>query len=388
MVKRGAFFKPETPTIDMQYPAYFDPEGKNPKWDPTQKSHQEWHDLVVGEMDNTCANAGIVHDVYSKISIQGPKATEFLDRILTCAVPKKPGNAKLGYVCAANGTLMNECTVTTRAENDFYYCGQLGHGQYEMDLLLPLREELGYSADEVSIINDSQHYELLHVPGPKSEDVLREVMGNEAVDTPLFKMKNLVIDGIPMEVVRMSFTGMPGWEFHVPSEHSATVYNKIIDHPASKAAGLKPYGLLAVAGMRMDMHYRTSADVKGYAHYAEMSIDQFTSPKKKAREGFHGCDNSFEPKQEMVCLDIDTQPGYEWTLTFSPGSPILNAAGDKIGHTTSAAYGNRSKRTGAWALMYGRNLDGEVAFCEAEGQKMAAKVLRTPLVDFNQCHAN
>jgi len=378
MVARGAYFKPEMPETDMQYPAYYDPNGTNPKWDPTQKTHHEWHELVKGEMDNTVANAGIVQDVYSKISITGPKSKEFLSKILTCAVPGKVGNAKLGYVCRADGQLMNECTIANRGENDYYYCGQLGWGQYEMDLLLPLRESLGYSADEVVINNYSHHYELLHVPGPKAKQIVTEVMGADAADLDLFKFKKLTIDGIEMEIFRMSFTGMPGWEFHVPAEHAGTVWDKICDHPFSVESGLKPYGLLAVAGLRIEQHYRVSADVKNVSHYSEMSIDRFVSPKKREKSGFHGCDNSVVPKKELCYLAVDTLPGYEWTLTFSPGSPVfLN--GQQVGATTSSAWAGRSKTTHAVAMLDQRDL-GDGLSIKVEGQEFPARVLREPLV--------
>jgi glycine cleavage system aminomethyltransferase T len=213
LLQRGAHFKPEMPTTDMQYPTYFDPAG-TVKWDPKQTSHHEWHDLVMAEMANTAANAGIIHDVYSKIFITGPKAKEFLTRIATCVIAKNVGDVRMGYVLRRDGQLMNEATIGTRGENDYYYCGQLGHGAYEMNLLPPLREELGYTAEEVVIENASQHYELIHVAGPKCKEILAEVMGQEVVDVPVFKFKNLTIDGIPMEVFRMSFTGMVGYEFH------------------------------------------------------------------------------------------------------------------------------------------------------------------------------
>jgi len=381
MLKRGAFFKPEMPTTDMQYPVWFDPDGKNLKWDPKEVHDQEWRDHVMAEMANTASNAGIIHDVYSKIFITGPKAKEFLSKITTCVLAKTVGDVRMGYVCRADGQLMNEATIATRGENDYYYCGQLGHGKYEMDLLLPLRDELGYTAEDVDIENASQHFELIHVAGPKCTELLAEVMGQEAVDTPVFKFRNLTIDGIPLECFRMSFTGMVGYEFHVPTEHAAAIYNKICDHPASVKAGLKPHGLFAVAGLRIEQFYRISADVKDIAHYKEMSVDRFMSQKKRAESLFHGCDESFVPQKEFLYLVVDTPKGYEWTLTFSPQSPIfLN--GEQVGHTTSSAVGGQSLRTHACALMYKRDISGDLVI-EAHGQKFPAKVLKEPLVRYS-----
>lgn len=388
MVARGAFFAPgfgayTADGVEMQYPAYYVPPGEPfPKWDPKQVSHHDWHQIVKAEMDNNLRNAGIIQDVYSKISVFGPKAREFLDRTVTCIVPKVVGNARLGYVCDRDGMLRNELTIATRAENDFYYCGQGGQGQYEHCLLARIRDEMGYSDSDVNIVNESHHYELIHVCGPKARKILTEVVGKEVTDVPLFKFRRLTVGGVDMEVFRMSFTGQKGWELHVPVEHVHAIYEELLNHPVSKAEGLKPYGVLAVNGLRIEQHYRVKSDVQAVSHYRNMSIGRFMSKKKAESSVFNGADNDYVPTNEFLFVEVDTPPGYEWTLTFSPKSPVfLN--GEEIGRTTSAGWGPITKRTHAGVFLSALDLPhGQELSIQAHGQEFSARVLRTPPIEF------
>lgn len=267
-----------------------------------------------------------------------------MNKISTRNVPRssssvdKHGQCRLAYVCNSSGQVMNDISISVRAENDIYIIGLGGWGKWEMDLLESLRDELGYTTAQVVITNVSHDTELIHIMGPKSVEIVEQVLSEDIVKIPFMHHARVKVDNMPFEVQRMSYSGLPGFELHVPLEHVQTMYERIMDHPVSKACSLRPHGACAVQGLRTEMWYRGSADVKNIGHYSEVMIDKFIYKKKN----FHGINPDYKPKKMVVMLDVDTGKGWEWAMHTGKYSVCAN--GKEVGKTLSSAYGGRSKR--------------------------------------------
>jgi glycine cleavage system aminomethyltransferase T len=380
--KYGARFKPGAE--DYHMPPFYGGDSA-PAWeDPTKtaKPNLAWADHVMGEMENTIKNAGIESCIYAKVDVKGRKATEFMNRISTRNVPRTSsskdvhGQCRLAYVCKTDGQVMNDVSISTRADNDLYIIGLGGWGKWEMDLLESLRVELGYTAAQVQLTNVSHDLELIHVMGPKAVEIMEQVMTPDIVKIPFMHHGRVEVEGRPFEVQRMSYSGLPGFELHIPIEHSKFFYERLMDHPFSKAANLKPHGACAVQGLRSEMWYRGSADVKNIGHYSEVMIDKFIYKKKT----FHGMDSKGKGKQ-VVMLDVNTPKGWEWGLHL--GKYKVFADGKEVGTTLSSAYGGRSKKVHAFA-----NLDagvvgpGKSFTIQCHGQEFPATQLEKEYVAF------
>lgn len=213
--------------------------------------------------------------------------------------------------------------------------------------------------------------------GPKVIEILGKVLNKDVVEVPFMHFAPVTVDGIPMEVYRMSYSGLPGFELHVPVEHAPTLYNRIVDDPVSRQAGLKPHGLQAVQGLRSEMWFRGSADVKNVGHYAEIMIDKFVLKGKD----FHGRNPDYVPKKEVVMLDVETGKGWEWALHGGKYPVFQN--GKQVGVTLSSAYGGRSRRTHAFVNLDGVGLGASPFTIQAHGQEFPAKELAEPLVPFS-----
>jgi glycine cleavage system aminomethyltransferase T len=345
VLEYGARFKPGTD--DYHMPPYYGGDSA-PAWEcPTKvaKPNLAWHDHVMAEMDNTIKNAGIESCIYAKVDIRGRKAKEFVNKISTRNVPGKIGQCRLAYVCKANGQVMNDISISTRADDNLYIIGLGGWGKWEMDLLESLREELGYTPAQVQITNVSHDLELVHVMGPKSKEILERVLGPQVTSMEFMHFGKPTVDNMTFEVQRMSYSGLPGFELHIPAEHADTIYRRLMDDPFSREAGLKPHGACAVQGLRTEMWYRGSADVKNIGHYSEVMIDRFIYKKKT----FHGQDPSYAPKKQVVMLNVHTPKGWEWGL--HTGKYKIYKNGEECGITLSSAYGGRSRLVHAFSFI-------------------------------------
>lgn len=377
VLKYGGCYRPGVE--DAHMPPFYGGD-KAPAWeDPTKvgKPNLAWAEHVMGEMENTMANAGIESCVYAKVDVKGRKAKEFLNRISTRNVPGKIGQCRLAYVCNKDGKVMNDVSLSTRTENDIYVIGLGGWGKWEMDLLEGLREELGYTPANVQLTNVSHDLEIIHVMGPKSKKILETALGPQVTSMEFMHFGQPVVDGMAFEVQRMSYSGLPGFELHVPVEYAPTIYSRIMDHPFSQEAGIKPHGLCAVQGLRTEMWYRGSADVKAIGHYSEVMIEKFIYSKKS----FHGIDPSYKPKKLVVMLDVDTGKGWEWALHNGKYKIFKN--GSEVGGTLSSAYGGRSKKVHAFAFIDAASCgNGEKFTIQAHGQEFPAVQMAEPVVPF------
>jgi len=376
--KHGGRYKPGDENAHM--PPFYGGDSA-PAWeDPTKvgKPNLAWADHVMAEMDNTVKNAGIESCVYAKVDIKGRKATEFMNKISTRNVPKKIGQCRLSYVCNKDGKVMNDVSVSVRAENDLYVIGLGGWGKWEMDLLEGLRDELGYTPANVQITNVSHDLEIIHVMGPKSKAILEKTLGPQVTSMEFMHFGKPTVDDMTFEVQRMSYSGLPGFELHVPVEYAPTIYARIMDHPFSKEQGLKPHGLCAVQGLRTEMWYRGSSDVKAIGHYSEVWIDKFIYKKKT----FHGMTPDYKPQKFVVMLEVDTGKGWEWALHNGKYKVFSN--GTEVGTTLSSAYGARSRRVHAFAFLDTASTgDGAKFTIQAHGQEFPATQLVEPYVAFS-----
>lgn len=370
--KYGANFFPGNP--DYHWLPYYGGEAA-PAWEfPKDKPNVGWKDHVEAECQNAMANCSVDLPVFGLLDVQGPKAHEFIGKVCTKKASMKEGDIRLIYTLTKDGTLWNDCSLNTRAENDIYFIGLAGFGKYEVDQMEGLRTELGYSSDDVSIKNISYDMGLFHVFGPKAPKILSEIIGPEVLDVPFFKFRSMSVKGIPIEAYSMSYAGLPGWELHTTKEYAPQLYDLLMSHSVSQAEGLKPCGVIGIQAFRTEMWFRGTPDVKGVCHYKEGLIEHACGKNHT----FYGMDDSFTKKKQLVMLKVDTPKDYEWSL-YGAQYPLFQD-GKEVGKTLHSAWGPRAQATHAWALV-DVNIagDGKPLCIHAHDTEMPAVQLAKPI---------
>jgi len=374
LLKHGANFFPHNP--DYHWLPYYGGSSA-PKWEnPKDVPNVGWADHVQGEVDNAMVNCGIDLPVFGVLDVKGPKAFEFLDRICTRKCSRKAGIIRLGYTLNKDGVMWNDVSLNTRGENDMYFIGLAGFGKYEMDQLEGLQGELGYTSDDVQLVNKSYDQQLMHIFGPKAPKILREVLGQEVVDVPHFQFRKMTVKGIPIEAYHMSYAAVPGWELHTPKEYGPALYDLLLNHPVSKAEGFKPCGVMGMQSLRTEMFFRGTPDVKGVAHYSEGMIEKSIAKN----HNFFGMNPEYERQKQVVVMTVDVPKGYEWSL-FGAQYPVYHN-GQQVGHTLHSAFGGRSKKTHAFAVIDAKVEGAGKSFViHAHEKEMPSLQLAKPLVE-------
>jgi len=334
---------------------------------PSQRTFYDhpWAPYAESEADHLLRSVGVGYSSFAKLSVRSTDgtdaATRLLERCTTNTLPKQPGRCRLTYATTRAGKVLAEFTITRRGApelQDFYLVGSRDYAQHDLAWLEQQARELvaagEIGANSVALADETDTIEILHVAGVHAADLVAELCP-EAEAVPFLQMREVDFLGVRALVFRVSFTGEAGFELHVATDDAVSLWERIWDHPASSAMGLAPFGSAAVNSLRIEKAFRIKSDLD-YAHWTEAGIEPFVAlGRKNETMRFLGRDSP-PPKagRRHAVFAVQTTEAHAWSV---PGdSPVLNAAGDVVGFTTTSARGAVTGQT--IALGYIKSDDG------------------------------
>jgi glycine cleavage system aminomethyltransferase T len=171
--------------------------------------------------------------------------------------------------------------------------------------------------------------------GPNARKVISGLtetdMSNEAF--PYGAVKELLIDGIPCTLFRISYVGELGWEIYTKMEHGLRLWDTI--HAAGQAHGIIPVGMGVYAvTARLEKGYRLmGAELESEYNPVEAGLDR---PKVKSAD-FIGKEAYLAARAEGACaklctLTMNSQVSASGIKRYPTGGnePILTLGGDRI----------------------------------------------------------
>ena len=193
--------------------------------------------------------------------------------------------------------------------------------------------------DAHAIVTDvTSGYTLMNIQGPKSRQLVsRLTTANVSKDAfPYMTAQNIDIGYAVVQVMRVTYEGELGFEFYVPAEFSAHVYEAVVE--AGQDLGLRHAGFQALNSLRIEKAYRE------YGH----DMDSEDTPleaglgwavKFDKPGGFIGREALLRHKQSgplkyrmVLFLLEDPEP-----LLF--GNEIIYRDGEYVGYLQTGAYG-------------------------------------------------
>ena len=255
--------------------------------------HRPWYfarddetisEAYVREADTTRKSVGLC-DVTSlgKIAVQGPDATELLNRIYTNPFAKLPiGKARYGIMLRDDGVVMDDGTTWRLSETEYFMTTTTVHAAK----VLAFMEELlhtRWSDLRVHVTSVSEQWAGCAVAGPKSRDVLRACVQNPAMMSneafPFMGVREGLLKGnIPCRIARISFSGEMAYEVYVASDYAPAMMDLLHDQAISFDGCL--YGLEALGTLRIEKGHVTGAELDGRVTIDDAGLGKMASPKK------------------------------------------------------------------------------------------------------------
>ena len=241
-------------------------------------------EAYVREAATTRASVGLC-DVTSlgKISVQGPDATEFLNRIYTNPFAKLPiGKARYGIMLRDDGIVMDDGTTWRLGDSDYFMTTTTAHAGPVLAWLEELLQTR-WPDLKVHVTSVSDQWAGCAVAGPQSRATLEDcVVDKRAVSNdvlPFMGVIETVLRGdIPCRIARISFSGEMAYEVYVPSDYGPALMDLLWDAVAPKAGCL--YGLEALGTMRIEKGHVTGVELDGRTTIEDAGLGKMASTKK------------------------------------------------------------------------------------------------------------
>ncbi|MBC6438993.1 MAG: DUF1989 domain-containing protein [Rhodospirillales bacterium] len=188
-----------------------------------------------------------------KVEINGPDATELMQRTLTRNV-RRLSDLEVVYsaMCYEHGGMIDDGTLFRLSETGYRWIGGSDHGA---EWLRQKAREWGLRA---LVRNSTDQLHNISVQGPKSRDVLKDIVWTASARPALDEIdwfRSTIgrigdHNGIPLVVSRTGYTGELGYEVWCHPRHAEQVWDAVFE--AGAPCGIVPLGLDALDMLRIE----------------------------------------------------------------------------------------------------------------------------------------
>ncbi|MFX0541093.1 GcvT family protein [Roseovarius sp. S4756] len=327
----------------LEVPLYFAPEGFAERGSLKRSNA---HDIVGEECRAVRGAAGLLDiTAFSRYEVTGPKATEWLDRMLASRLPK-PGRARLAPMLGHDGRLKGDLTVFNwgpdEVGNPVYWL--MGSYYLRAWHMRWFNDHLSEGAAVRDLSDDTVGFALA---GPKSREILQKLCPADLSALSFMGCGELDVGLIRAKVGRLSVTGELGYEIHCHSSEHIGLRRALLK--AGADLGLREVGMNALLSLRLEKSFGIwSAEfTQGYTA-AMTGMDRWIDWQKPdfiGRDAALAERDGAGPAKVLVTLEVDADgadaSGYE---------PVwMN--GEMVGFVTSGGYGHSLGQSLAMALV-------------------------------------
>jgi sarcosine oxidase subunit alpha len=386
---RGALFDPVRTTAmhdrAVDEGAVFEDVGEWKRARYFPRAGEDLHAAVAREAAATRASCGMFDaSTLGKIEVAGPDAAVFLDRIYVNRLATLPvGRCRYAVMLSEAGFVMDDGVVARLAEDRFHVTTTTGGAarvQHHMEDYL----QTEWPDLRVWLTSTTEHWAVIAVQGPKAREVLAPLADGDisAAALPHMAVRTMAVAGAPARLMRVSFTGEPGFEVNVPARHAPALWDALRARVA--AVGGTVYGTEAMHVLRAEKGFV----IVGQETDGTVTPGDLGLPQGMAKADFVGKRSLLRPdmlaadRRQLVGLLTDDpaivpEEGAQLVgeASQAPGAPAL-------GHVTSAYRSPALGRSIALALLAGgRARIGERVFVAGARGAMAVTVTAPVFLD-------
>ena len=346
------------------------PDGRVVEKNSFRRSN--YFDFVGDECRHVHEHVGVLDmSAFSKATVSGRGAEEWLNSIVANNVPKSVGRIGLCHMLSLNGGVRAEFTIYKRAENSYYLVFAGASERHDWDYLTKLAPKDG----SVTLQKITTQMGVLVLAGPKSRDVLQKLTDTD-LSNHNFKWlsgKSINVGYAQAEALRVNFVGELGWELHHPIEMQNYIFDELMR--VGSDFNIRPFGIRAMDSMRIEKSYRLIPREMSIEYSAlESGLDRFVKLDKACdfvgkaglsawqKKGFN---NTFVTLEVHDITDADAR-----------GSEGIYKNGELIGRATSGGFGFRVNKSLALGMVLSNYaVEGAELEIEILGQRHRATVI-------------
>ncbi|GAA1395545.1 2Fe-2S iron-sulfur cluster-binding protein [Pseudonocardia kongjuensis] len=325
------------------------------------------------------------------IDVQGPDAGVLLDRVYTNMMSTlRIGRVRYGVMCGDDGMVVDDGTVARLDEHRFLLTTTTGNAA---PVLAGLEDRLQTDWPELRVwlTSVTDHWAVFPVAGPRSADLMADVFGCCDVAPAAFGFmtwRDTALDGVPVRLARISFSGELAYEVNVDARHALAVWERLV--AAGARYGITPYGTETMHVLRAEKGYPIiGQDTDGTVSPHDLGLGWAVSATKAdfvGKRSFSRAANLDPLRRQLVGLlptDAATRlPEGSQIVEFRADGVLPPPPVPMLGHVTSSYRSAELGRPFALALLAGgRDRIGDVVHVPCGGSLVPARITAPVLVD-------
>jgi dimethylglycine dehydrogenase len=360
----------------LETPLWFAPAGVEPK-DVVSFHRSNDFPHIKAECLGVRNGVGVTEIAnFAKYEISGPRAEDYLSRLMTNRMPKA-GRIVLTPMLNPAGKLIGDFTIARAAPERFLMWGSSQAQIYHMrwfEAHLPKDGSVQVRRLDLGMVG-------LSIAGPRSRELLARLT-DEDVSNAAFKFMDhraMDVANCPAVINRVTYTGDLGYEIWVAPEYQRRLYDGIT--AAGKDLKLIHFGMRALLCLRLEKNFPTwYRELRPIYGAFEAGLDRFVDLKKA---DFIGRDAALAEK---------AAGGKLMRVSFAVDALDADVLGDEpvwhegkvVGWVTSGGYGHyvdRSLAQGYIPTALAQNTAQGAFEIEILGDRRRASILSEPLFD-------
>jgi glycine cleavage system aminomethyltransferase T len=317
--------------------------------------------------------------VERQVEITGPDAFMLANMLVPRDLNKcEVGQCKYVFITAPDGGIINDPILLRLAENHFWI------SVADSDVLLWAMGVAYNSGLDVTI--GEPDVGPLQLQGPKSKDVIVDLVGESALEIPYYFLREYQLEGMDVIVSRTGYTSELGFEIYTKdaSKNAERVWDLI------QEAG-KPHGLAVIGPCHIrrieggilahgaDMWYDTNPYEVDLGYEWMVDLDQeadFVGKEALRRIKAEGI------SRKLVGVEI----GGEKLGSYNDGTMVdffpVHKNGDRVGIVTSACHSPRLEKNIGYAMLPIELTElGTELEVETPTERTSAVVVPRPFID-------
>jgi len=311
------------------------------------------------------------------LEISGPDGFRFAQlltprNLAKCAV----GQGKYVLVCDADGGIINDPVMTRMEENTFWFT------LASSDVLLFARG-LRNAYPDLDVTIREADVSPIQIQGPKSKDLMRDLVGPEILDLKYYWCTRAELRGIPIVITRTGWTSEVGYEIYLLDSSRGTELWELVME-AGKPYNVRPTGPSDIRRIEggifnwgADMTYENNPLELGLERLVgwELVDDACISLRALREIRAAGVD------RRLVGVELDGDPFPALNFVKWPAYR-LDGEGGRVGKVTSAIHSPRlQKNIGyCWVPIELSDLGSRLRVTSEWGERTAT-VVPMPFVD-------
>ncbi len=299
---------------------------------PHEWDRRWWSPIINAEHLHMREKVGIVDlSAFQIFDASGPGVVPYLERLTVNPCDRPVGSSIYTPLLTPDGGIRADLTIQRLAEDRFRIVTGVFDGA---------RDEVWFrrhlpNDGSVQFENQSSAFCTIGVWGPDARALLSEITGAPLTQEafPYGTVQEVIIDGVPATMLRISYVGESGWEIYTRTSHGARLWDAIRE--AGRAFDARPVGI--------GVYGTTGRLEKGYALMGADLTSEYSPveaglarPRVKAAE-FIGKQAYLQARDEgpaakLCTLTVDSHAGESGADRFPAGGsePILTPGGERL----------------------------------------------------------